>query len=89
MEPCQHHDKVIEQAAANAAKLDILIEGQKEFKTAIEDLKKQLANVDKDSAVEKTKIKPLYFIIGAAGLIAVSKIGETLIHIISQALSAK
>jgi hypothetical protein len=86
VETCPHHDDIVRTAASNAAKLDLLLKGQEEFKECIEDIKKQLNSQDKESAIDRMKIKPLFVAIGIVMVILVTKIGESFIEFIFKAI---
>ena len=86
VETCPHHDDIVRTASSNAAKLDLLLKGQEEFKECIEDIKKQLNSQDKESAIDRMKIKPLFFTIGIIMVILLTKLGESAIDLILKAL---
>jgi hypothetical protein len=86
VETCPHHDDIVRTAASNAAKLDLLLKGQEEFKECIEDIKKQLNSQDKESAVDRMKIKPLFMAIGIIMVILLTKLGESAIDLVLKAL---
>ena len=87
VETCPHHDEIVGRAASNAAKLDILIKGQEDFKECIEDIKKQLNSQDKESALDRMKIKPLFVAIGIVMVLVITKLGESVIEYIIKAIS--
>ena len=86
VETCPHHDDIVRTASSNAAKLDLLLKCQEEFKECIEDIKKQLNSQDKESAVDRMKIKPLFFTIGIIMVILLTKLGESMIDLILKAI---
>jgi hypothetical protein len=86
VECCSHHDDIVRTAASNAAKLDLLLKGQEEFKECIEDIKKQLTAQDKESAIDRMKIKPLFVAIGIVMVILVTKLGESVIDLVLKAI---
>jgi len=86
VETCPHHDDIVRTASSNAAKLDILIKGQEEFKECIDEIKKQLNLQDKESAVDRMKIKPLFVAIGIIMVILLTKLGESTIDLILKAM---
>lgn len=86
VETCPHHDDIVRTASANATKLDILIKGQEEFKECIEDIKKQLNSQDKETAIDRMKIKPVFMAIGIVMVILVTKLGESVIDLILKAV---
>jgi hypothetical protein len=86
VETCSHHDDIVRTAASNAAKLDLLLKGQEDFKESIEEIKKQLNSQDKESAVDRMKIKPLFMAIGIIMVILLTKLGESTIDLILKAL---
>ena len=86
VETCPHHDDIVRTASSNAAKLDLLLKGQEEFKECIEDTKKQLNSQDKESAIDRMKIKPLFFTIGIIMVILLTKLGESMIDLILKAM---
>jgi hypothetical protein len=86
VETCPHHDELVKAAAGNAAKLDILLKGQEEFKESIELIKTQLTAQDKESAVDRMKIKPLFMAIGIIMVILLTKLGESTIDLILKAI---
>jgi hypothetical protein len=86
VECCSHHDELVKAAAGNAAKLDILLKGQEEFKESIEEIKTQLTAQDKESAIDRTKIKPVFVTIGIIMIILVTKLGESLIDLVLKAI---
>jgi hypothetical protein len=86
VECCSHHDDIVRTAASNAAKLDLLLKGQEDFKESIEEIKKQLNSQDKESAIDRMKIKPLFVAIGIVMVILVTKLGESLIDLVLKAI---
>ena len=86
VECCSHHDDIVRTAASNAAKLDLLLKGQEDFKESIEEIKKQLNSQDKESAVDRMKIKPLFMAIGIIMVILLTKLGESAIDLVLKAL---
>jgi hypothetical protein len=86
VECCSHHDELVKAAAGNAAKLDILLKGQEDFKESIEEIKKQLNSQDKETAIDRMKIKPFFVAIGIIMVILVTKIGESFIEFIFKAI---
>jgi hypothetical protein len=86
VETCPHHDDIVRTAASNAAKLDLLLKGQEDFKESIEEIKKQLNSQDKESAVDRMKIKPLFMAIGIIMVILLTKLGESLIDLVLKAI---
>lgn len=86
VETCPHHDDIVRTAASNAAKLDLLLKGQEDFKDSIEEIKTQLTAQDKESAIDRTKIKPFFVAIGIIMVILVTKIGESFIEFIFKAI---
>ena len=86
VETCPHHDDIVRTAASNAAKLDLLLNGQEECKECIDDIKKQLNLQDKESAVDRMKIKPLFVAIGIIMVIVLTKLGESAIDLILNAI---
>jgi hypothetical protein len=86
VECCSHHDELVKAAAGNAAKLDILLKGQEDFKESIEEIKKQLNSQDKESTIDRLKIKPFFVGIGIIMVILVTKIGESFIEFIFKAI---
>lgn len=86
VETCPHHDDIVRTAAFNAAKLDLLLKGQEDFKESIELIKTQLTAQDKESAIDRMKIKPLFFTIGIIMVILLTKLGESAIDLILKAI---
>jgi hypothetical protein len=86
VECCSHHDELVKAAAGNAAKLDILLKGQEDFKESIEEIKKQLNSQDKESAIDRMKIKPLFVAIGIVMVLVITKLGESVIEVILKAI---
>jgi hypothetical protein len=86
VETCPHHDDIVRTAASNAAKLDLLLKGQEEFKESIELIKTQLTAQDKESAIDRMKIKPLFVAIGIVMVILVTKLGESVIDLVLKAI---
>jgi hypothetical protein len=86
VECCSHHDDIVRTAASNAAKLDLLLKGQEDFKESIELIKTQLTAQDKESAIDRMKIKPLFMAIGIIMVILLTKLGESAIDLILKAI---
>ena len=86
VETCPHHDDIVRTAASNAAKLDLLLKGQEDFKESIELIKTQLTAQDKESAIDRMKIKPLFVAIGIVMVILVTKLGESVIDLVLKAI---
>jgi hypothetical protein len=86
VECCSHHDDIVRTAASNAAKLDLLLKGQEDFKESIEEIKKQLTAQDKETAIDRMKIKPVFMAIGIVMVILLTKLGESAIDLILKAI---
>lgn len=86
VETCPHHDDIVRTAASNAVKLDLLLKGQEDFKESIEEIKKQLNSQDKESTIDRLKIKPVFVTIGIIMIILVTKLGESLIDLVLKAI---
>jgi hypothetical protein len=86
VECCSHHDELVKAAAGNAAKLDILLKGQEEFKESIEEIKKQLNSQDKESTIDRLKIKPFFVGIGIIMVLIITKLGESIIEAFIKAI---
>ena len=86
VDTCPDHDDIVRTASSNATKLDLLVKGQEELKECIEDIKKQLNSQDKESAIDRMKIKPLFFTIGIIMVILLTKLGESAIDLILKAI---
>ncbi len=86
VETCPHHDDIVRTAASNAAKLDLLLKGQEEFNESIDEIRKQLTAQDKESAIDRMKIKPVFMAIGIVMVILLTKIGESFIEFIFKAI---
>jgi hypothetical protein len=86
VETCPHHDDIVRTAASNAAKLDLLLKGQEDFKESIELIKTQLTAQDKESAIDRMKIRPLFVAIGIIMVILLTKLGESTIDLILKAI---
>jgi len=86
VETCPHHDDIVRTAASNAAKLDLLLKGQEEFNESIDEIRKQLTAQDKESAIDRMKIKPVFMAIGIVMVILLTKLGESFIEFIFKAI---
>ena len=86
VECCSHHDDIVRTAASNAAKLDLLLKGQEDFKESIELIKTQLTAQDKETAIDRMKIKPVFMAIGIVMVILLTKLGESLIDLVLKAI---
>lgn len=86
VETCPHHDDIVRTAASNAAKLDLLLKGQEEFKESIDEIRKQLTVQDKESAIDRMKIKPLFVAIGIIMVLVITKLGESVWDLILKAI---
>jgi hypothetical protein len=86
VECCSHHDDIVRTAASNAAKLDLLLKGQEDFKESIEEIKKQLNSQDKESTIDRLKIKPFFVGIGIIMVLIITKLGESVIEVILKAI---
>jgi hypothetical protein len=86
VETCPHHDDIVRTAASNAAKLDLLLKGQEDFKESIEEIKKQLNSQDKESTIDRLKIKPFFVGIGIIMVLIITKLGESIIEAFIKAI---
>jgi len=86
VDTCPHHDDIVRTASSNATKLDLLLKGQEEFKECIEEIKKQLNSQDKESAIDRMKIRPMFAAIGIIMVILLTKLGESTIDLILKAI---
>ena len=86
VETCPHHDDIVRTAASNAAKLDLLLKGQEEFKESIDEIRKQLTAQDKESAIDRMKIKPVFMAIGIIMVLVITKLGESVWDLILKAI---
>jgi hypothetical protein len=86
VETCPHHDDIVRTAASNAAKLDLLLKGQEDFKESIELIKTQLTAQDKESTIDRLKIKPFFVGIGIIMVLIITKLGESIIEAFIKAI---
>ena len=85
-EHCPDHSKLMQDVGAINSKVDTLVEGQKEFREAIESVKLQLNSQDKESAIDRIKIKPFLIAVGLVFAVVLTKIGEGLIEYVMKIL---
>jgi hypothetical protein len=79
MEHCPGHDQLVEDIGTIKGNVNALLEGQKEYKESIRTLTDRVVDLKVSSAVEKTKIKPFYIVLGIITVLAVTKIGERVV----------
>jgi hypothetical protein len=82
-EHCPDHSKLMQDVGEIKGMMTTLVDGQSEFRDAI---KKQLNLQDKESAVDRMKIKPLFVAIGIIMVILLTKLGESTIDLILKAM---
>jgi hypothetical protein len=85
-EHCPDHSKLMQDVGEIKGMVNTLVDGQSEFREAIDGVKKQLNSQDKESAVDRMKIKPLFMAIGIIMVILVTKLGETVWDLILKAI---
>ena len=87
IEHCPDHSKLMQDVGEIKGMMTTLVDGQGEFRDAIETIKKQLNSQDKESAIDRIKIKPMFAAIGIIMVILLTKLGESTIDFILKALS--
>ena len=86
IEHCPDHSKLMQDVGEIKGMMTTLVDGQGEFRDAIETIKKQLNSQDKESAIDRIKIKPMFAAIGIIMVILLTKLGESTIDLILKAL---
>jgi hypothetical protein len=76
---CKDHSAFIEKIGQIAGKMDMLISGQAEIKKCIDELYGKFNTTDKDAAVQKTKLAPIFWVIIVVGGYAVIEIVKGMI----------
>lgn len=85
-EYCPDHSKLMQDVGEIKGMMTTLVDGQTEFREAIDTVKKQLNSQDKESAIDRMKIKPLFAAIGIIMVILLTKLGESTIDLILKAI---
>ena len=85
-EHCPDHSKLMQDVGEITGMMTTLVDGQSEFRDAIETIKKQLNSQDKESAIDRIKIKPMFAAIGIIMVILLTKLGESTIDLILKAI---
>jgi hypothetical protein len=85
-EHCPDHSKLMQDVGEIKGMVNTLVDGQSEFREAIDGVKKQLNSQDKESAIDRTKIKPFFVGLGIVMVILVTKLGETVWDLILKAI---
>ena len=62
-EHCPDHNNLMQTVGRIDGKIDMLIEGQKEVKKDVSELYQKYNDTHVDSAVQKTKIAPIFWVI--------------------------
>jgi len=76
---CQDHSELVKTVGKMDGKLDMLIIGQGKTQEQIADLYCIANRTDKEAAVEKTKVRPVFWGIAAVGLVLIDIIIRTFI----------
>ena len=64
---CQDHSQLVKSVGELHGKMDMLIAGQKDVKDNISELYGKINISDKDQAVQKTKLAPVFWVIITVG----------------------
>jgi hypothetical protein len=75
-EHCPDHNYLVQTVGSIDGKIDMLIEGQKEFKANISELYQKYNDTNIDSAVQRTKTAPIFWVIMAIAAVLIT-IGVT------------
>lgn len=67
---CNNHSELVTNVGEMNGKLDMLIQGQIDFRKDINELYVLFNKGDKEAAIEHTKIAPVYWILGGIGMLA-------------------
>jgi septation ring formation regulator EzrA len=86
VEVCQHHSELVKSVGEIEGTVKMIHEGQQKMSASIEQLCKDTTTNEKNSAVEKQKIKPFYIAVTLVIAVVLTKIGENLIDFIVKAL---
>lgn len=65
---CEHHSELVSSVGKLHGKMDMIIRGQEAISKDVGELYKKLNETDVVVAVEKTRIAPVYWVIGGVGL---------------------
>lgn len=68
VEVCQHHSELAESVGEIRGTINQIYNQQKDMASDIKKLKESLVATNTDAAIERTKIRPLYWVAGAFGL---------------------
>jgi hypothetical protein len=83
---CKDHSHVVELCGSIDGKMNLLLDGQKEFRKDIQELWKSFRESDKassvDAAITKTKVAPLFWVLMIVGSIILSTIVTSVIHFV-------
>ena len=71
---CPDHTKFAQSLGEVHGKLDILINGQQEVKKDINNLWSTVRDNEKDSAVQKTRIAPVFWVLGIVATVIITTI---------------
>ena len=86
VEVCQHHSELVESVGEIKGTVKMIHEGQQKMADDIEELCKSITTNEKNSAVEKQKIKPFYIAVTLVIAVVLTKIGENLIDFIMKVI---
>jgi F0F1-type ATP synthase assembly protein I len=86
VEVCQHHSELVESVGEIKGTVKMIHEVQKKMADDIEQLCKDTTTNERNSAVEKQKIKPFYIAVTLVIAVVLTKIGENLIDFVLRAL---
>jgi hypothetical protein len=64
---CKDHSSFVEKIGQIAGKMDMMLKGQDEIKKCIDELYSKFNSTDKDNAVQKTKLAPVFWVIVVVG----------------------
>lgn len=76
---CQDHTEMVKAVGKIEGTVTMILTGQNQMCEDISEIKDAIANSKTDAAVQKTKIKPIFWIIGAVGLIVIDIIVRTIV----------
>lgn len=85
-EHCPDHSKLMQDVGEIKGMVNTLVDGQSEFREAIDGVKKQLNSQDKESTIDRLKIKPFFVGIGIIMVLIITKLGESIIEAFIKAI---
>ena len=78
-EHCPDHSQLMQDVGETKGMVKILVDGQKEFREAIQAVRDQLGVSNTEQSVQKTKLAPIFWALLIFGAVILTRVAERLI----------